>query len=1054
MGTPRRYVAKRRISMTSTEGNIQPKFRPGDQVFIRNQPDAVGAVIREPRRIADDWWYRVSFGARSRECPEASLQAYVGTRDVISLLKQNCFGPREALSKVVTMTKLKQPLLNNLYSYRASRTEFHEYQFKPLIKLLNSSHQRLLIADEVGLGKTIEAGFIYQELQARHNLDRVLIVCPSTLRFKWAEEMERRFGEEFEILDATGIRGFLNRVHSRGSHARLRGICSLQSLRSESMQQLMLDASPPFDMIIIDEAHHMRNPGTLSSSLGTVLSGLAETLLMLTATPIHLGSENLFNLLQIMDPEEFSSQEAFEDMLEANVPVIEAERILRSGSPNSLLECLKRLREVEGTAMKDRFLQSPIYADALQKLEHSDSSDRAAVIEIQRDIAQLNLLSHMLTRTRKREVLVNQPKRQAYVMTVDWSPEEKALYNTITEYCRHKIEEYGPYSSYAYWFPVITLQRQIASCLPATLAHYDATDSDVSEDVESSDLAIEDFTEADLEPSEFLRLRDDPEMKAILKIGAECIHKDSKCERLLQQLTTLDGAQPNRKILIFSYFKPTLKYLGEKLDAAGYRCVTITGDVPSYPNEPARDIRGQRLEQFRSDPGVRIMLSSEVGSEGLDFQFAHILINYDLPWNPMVVEQRIGRLDRLGQKSDRILIYNFSVPGTIEDRILQRLYDRIRIFEQSIGDLETILGQEIRDLTLDLLSSKLTPEEQERRIDDCAKVIERRRQDLAQLEEQSVQFIGHDEYFRQELEQISRNRRYITKEEMETIVSDFVLKEFPASSWQYDTNEGCFRFKMDRQLVDFIRVAFSSTEIDPFFVDRATRSPVRLTCDSDTSLASEAIEFVRPQHFLIQTIVRYYEKHPDRLHPVAAVEVRSTFVPSGDYVYLLYLIEQQSARPGKTLVPIFIGVGSFAVLPNDTSERLLSEMIVSSGTLGSIVLDEGMVDKVAQIADESIGEHIKQVRADLSRTNEDAISRKLASLDATHVPRRRRVQEQLDRAQQSGQMPPHYIRMLEGTIRNIDERYEEKRKSIAAGRQVDLQLDLFAGGVVRVINDE
>ena len=195
------------------------------------------------------------------------------------------------------------------------------------------------------------------------------------------------------------------------------------------------------------------------------------------------------------------------------------------------------------------------------------------------------------------------------------------------------------------------------------------------------------------------------------------IEKDSKFEALIKALEAIEETEPHRKVIIFTYFKPTLAYLARRLKEAGYRCTMISGDVVSDPIDPAKDKRGQCLREFRDNPDVRVLLSTQVGGEGLDFQFCHIVVNYDLPWNPMLVEQRIGRLDRYGQQSDRIIIVNLAVNGTIEQRILDRLYTRIRIFEESIGDLEPIIGSEMRQLASALLTSRLTPAEMDKMIE-------------------------------------------------------------------------------------------------------------------------------------------------------------------------------------------------------------------------------------------------------------------------------------------------------------------------------------------------
>jgi ERCC4-related helicase len=163
---------------------------------------------------------------------------------------------------------------------------------------------------------------------------------------------------------------------------------------------------------------------------------------------------------------------------------------------------------------------------------------------------------------------------------------------------------------------------------------------------------------------------------------------DSKFEKLLTILLAIEEEEEGAKVLIFTYFVGTSKYLTERLSEKGIATLRIAGDVPSDPHRPEHDQRGARIRQFQHDPAIRVLVSTEVGSEGLDFQFCHHVVNYDLPWNPMVVEQRMGRIDRYGQESPWIQIHNLVVNGTVEERILVRLYRRIGIFEKSIGDLE------------------------------------------------------------------------------------------------------------------------------------------------------------------------------------------------------------------------------------------------------------------------------------------------------------------------------------------------------------------------------
>jgi SNF2 family DNA or RNA helicase len=209
-----------------------PKFRPGDQVRVCSERDRLGVVWQEGRLLGGEFWYSVLFGAERQTLPESNLEPYLAERDPDSLLAEGVFGTRETFAKCVTFRKLQQPLKNALYAFRAARTQFHPHQYKPLLKFLDSPRHRLLIADEVGLGKTIEAGYILQELKARGhgNLRRILIVCPSALCRKWQDELQRRFDEEFAILNAQGFREFLGRVERKGDRAELRAICSTDLL--------------------------------------------------------------------------------------------------------------------------------------------------------------------------------------------------------------------------------------------------------------------------------------------------------------------------------------------------------------------------------------------------------------------------------------------------------------------------------------------------------------------------------------------------------------------------------------------------------------------------------------------------------------------------------------------------------------------------------------------------------------------------------------------------------------------------------------------------------
>ena len=252
------------------------------------------------------------------------------------------------------------------------------------------------------------------------------------------------------------------------------------------------------------------------------------------------------------------------------------------------------------------------------------------------------------------------------------------------------------------------------------------------------------------------------------------------------------------------------------------------------------------------------MLSSKVGSEGLDFQFCDTLFNYDLPWNPMEVEQRIGRLDRIGQESDVIRIYNFWIEGTIEQRILDRLYTRIGIFERSIGELEMILGDELSTLERDILSKKLSPEEEEELLERKAIAIEKRLQGLEDLEKKSAQFIGTDLFFENEVEMIKKRRRYVTGEQMRRFVIDFLKNNCPKSRIEYDTETHLGTLFPDDKLRGFLASQGVPGELIRYMSTSDLGVPV--TFDAQTAFDHPKCDFLNVLHPLTQAIVKHYSE--------------------------------------------------------------------------------------------------------------------------------------------------------------------------------------------------
>jgi superfamily II DNA or RNA helicase len=583
----------------------------------------------------------------------------------------------------LTHEKIADPRDDVIYSVRTAAADFHPYQFRPVIKLVREDAGGILIADEVGLGKTIEAGYILKELKARDRFGfkRAMIVCPATLRSKWQEEMSRRFGERFEILNADGLRTVIDRVSAGVGDPGFQVIVSYETIRVADIQSRLPEVSP-VDLVICDEAHHLRNPATQVHRALHDFRPSVSNLVLLSATPIQIRADNLRVLLALIAPDRVQDGEGFARQLTANQQLVLAESMLlkddaeaREGAAR-IVDDMVQAHDLIG--IPEQHLKS--LAARIRRLPRdAPASER---LDIAADIRDAGPFSTILTRTRRREVQTGGAVRRANVLDVCFSQDERIVHDWFLDMARRHYSEADGRNAIGR-IESVNLQRRFSSSLQASLRQI------------ADQQALSGLDEGDGEGSGRVPPMD--ELPAEVRRSAEALlrgNTDSKYDSLLAAVRRLLKESPGEKFVVFSFFKRTLAYLADRLAEDGISCVLIDGDVPSNPHRPSRDERGRRIERFREDKGVSVLLSSEVGSEGLDFQdVCSIVVNYDLPWNPMRIEQRIGRVDRYGQRSPTVTVINFKVNGTIEDDVYQRLLDRIEIFRSSIGDLDVILGE-------------------------------------------------------------------------------------------------------------------------------------------------------------------------------------------------------------------------------------------------------------------------------------------------------------------------------------------------------------------------
>lgn len=1031
----------------------RPEFAPGTVVQLRSAPHRIGRVAdRPPRGAPDNPFYLIVFDAgRSSLHPLSDLQVCAfETETIEDRLRAGQFESRPAFSKLITFLKLKSSLDRHIYSMAASRTTFYPYQFKPVLKFLESEKHRLLIADEVGLGKTIEACLVLAEMQCRRDLRRVLVIVPSHLQTKWRDEMRRRFALEFEIMKSPALLEFLRKYEEEGEEVRLRGIVSLQAIRGRALQERWEEVSPSLDLAIFDEAGRLRNTGTLSNTSAVRIADTADGVLLLTATPVQTHDTDLFNLLRLLDPDEFSSFELFSERLRANLPILEATRLVAAGARADT--CLAALRCVEESTLAQRFLSNPIYHDIVRRLSEGKIADRRRAIELQRDLTSLNVLGHVLSRTRKREVHERQPVRRSRVYEVMPTDAEREFYSRVTELCRHAASTAAgePMRAFVAMMP----QRQMASCMVAMvdrcLSSLRGTQGPSS--IEDSDLEF--GGDADTAPPAVRSMVDWSRLGDLRAWREQLEAKDTKFEALFQALSDTFEDDDDAKVVLFSYFKGTLRYLEKKLSERGIPCIRVDGDVPSVPEDPQRDERGQRLERFRNDPKARLLLSSEVGDEGLDLQYARILINYDLPWNPMRVEQRIGRLDRIGQVAPVVKVISLSMSGTIEHRILEKLYDRIKLFERSIGDLESILGDRINDLERDLFSRHLSPAEEERRIEQTAEVIERRQQEASRFEAESSGLIGNDEFFLEQIESAREYRRFVGGDELVVFVNDFLRDHLrPSAIEPIDSGDG-YRLVVSDALRSRVRQGVPPSDYGlRIFLQRSLSGTVRLTIDPEAAQRDHQLELLTSQHPLVRMVTRHYSEHPEELHPISYLRVGCGEVPEGRYVWFLHETKISGIRSSNELDLVALELETARVLSVDESDALLAAMSSRADAVPAGRRKAQIPAEICHVAGDVLVERVMRRVEEHGRVNEGLVAVRLASLRESHAREVRIRQQQIATARERGRSES-YIRGRETGLRNMELTYQEKMKEVESCRGVTYAMEPRGAGVVEVFRGE
>lgn len=722
------------------------QIRPNTRVRYKADPATAGWVIDISGDSA-----RVFIDGYTKLVPLSELEPAPGLTET---------SPQE-LRIALTRHRLENPLTNQLLSYRASKTDLYYHQFLPVKKMLESPDQRLLIADEVGIGKTIEAGLIWAELESRalHGLENVWVICPKSLVGKWQEEMLQRFDLQLKQLSSEDLSEALDSLERDGvlPPAFAKSIVNLELIRTGNRVAKLGQSSIAWDLVVFDEAHHLRNPETLSHSLAKLVCERSKAAVFLTATPLQTTILDIVHLMEALgvdvaeDPDLLQYQLLGDKVLNFLISLLRRRPAGWSKLSDAFLDNLEFLIE-EGRPGLKEFRHLVSNSDLL------DRRQRTVVVEAARD---LQILSPFMTRTLRSDVEEDRRTREAITRTVTFSPEEQAFYDAVYKICLARADDAGAPPGFITQMP----ERRCASCVPAVASEilkYATEDEDTEHDARFS-------------PDEVRAL--EPFARAALA------SQDLKLEALCEILKTAFGDLDADRVMIFSTFRGTLHYLERQLRNKGYSLELMYGPTPARDEDcrPGEKSRERIGAEFRRGE-FQILLASEVAGEGLDFEHCHVLINYDLPWNPMRVEQRIGRCDRLGQRSEKVHIGSLSSVGTIEQRILSRLYQRLRIFEQALGDLEVILGEQVAAFEREVFTRRLSPEQQDERLERIAQAIENRDQQRQSIGQSNVISLQGRQLIESDQQEIKdAEYKFLAPEEVAEFVYSTLESHLPTS---------------------------------------------------------------------------------------------------------------------------------------------------------------------------------------------------------------------------------------------------------------------------------
>jgi len=856
-----------------------------------------------------------------------------------------------------------------LLSISNSLVRLEPYQLAAVNWVMQQLRQRALIADDVGLGKTIEAGLILKELAARNRADRVLFVVPAHLQTKWVREMDRFFDIELTPGDRQWVEGERRRLGEETNiwnQENQQIISSMAFLRQDEFQPALADAF--WDVVIVDEAHKAAKRGDSPSKTAQMAERVAansDSLLLLSATPHDGKGEAFRSLVKYVDP------------------------FLVGEDQELTKEAVDRVMIRRG--------KQTIY---------DENGDRLF------------------------------PDREVKTVGVEMSHEERQFYRAVTDYVKNVYNRSEQLNEPAVGFAMALMQKRLVSSIGAiratlsrrlaTLVDEEAHSADLSEEtrayLEGEDLEEDDKQRAEDElvglavTETDARLEAEIETLRDLVTLAEGIPVDSKAQRVRRYIQQLLRENPNEKVLLFTEYRDTLDYLLELVADEPWadEILVIHGDVD-------KDDRVRIEDEFNHGQS-RLLFATDAASEGIDLQHScHIMVNYELPWNPNRLEQRIGRIHRYGQDTE-VKVWNFSFEETREGEIFEMLQEKVENIRGKLGNTADVLGMlddiDVGSLIMESIRNDDPPSATK---EELGELIDERQRTLAEWYERSL--IDTSTF-----DQESRKKIQEVMDESENVygspgdIHEFFERGVSAFGGEIES-VGHNRYRA--RLPDALQQSPGSEEFEPFTFDR------------DFAMDHEHLAYISPDSDVVQLVM-------NRILESERGKVGLKLLPFVDrpgitYNYLVRFEDATGDVIREETIPVFVDVTH-----RDPRQRL-GERVVQGDTINGTpdansvraVLDDRA--QLRRVADQYVSQRIEERRAELSARRREETQRALDNLTAYADAERDRIERfiaEYERKAETGSDMDIAIRGQRQRLTKLEARLETRRTELQRKAQI------------------